>query len=76
MYTIGMIDKKYALKLNLSTSELESMQKICTDKSLSKTALIKRALKLYEVLDKHTADGSTFYIKTTDETKKDFILLL
>lgn len=75
MYTIGMIYKKYALKLNLSTSELESMQKICTEKSLSKTALIRRALKLYEILDKHTTEGSKIYIRTEDLNKEIELLL-
>ncbi len=75
-YTFGMIAKRSTMTLNITAHEMEIMEKLAKKKHLSKTALVRQALRLYQILDENTEDGVEFYLKTPDNLKKDIQILL
>ena len=48
---------KRTMTLNLTDAEMRALESISTQKDLSKTAVIRQALRLYQLLDMRLAKG-------------------
>ena len=68
-----MADKK-TMTVNLSDAEMRALEEICEQKDLSKTAVVRQALRLYQLVDAKIAGGGKLFIE--DKTKKRAELLV
>ncbi len=61
-------EKKRTMTLNLTAREMEALEQMARQKDLSKTAVIRQAFRLYQMIDARLAAGEKLFIE--DETAK------
>ncbi|TJV22274.1 MAG: transcriptional regulator [Mesorhizobium sp.] len=57
------------MTLNLTDTEMQVLQDLCDKKDLSKTAVLRQALRLYQLVDVRLQQGGKLFFE--DETKKE-----
>ena len=57
------------MTVNLSDAEMNALEEICEQKDLSKTAVVRQALRLYQLVNAKIAGGGKLFIE--DEKKKE-----
>lgn len=60
---------KKTMTLNLTDTEMQVLQDLCDKKDLSKTAVLRQALRLYQLVDVRLQQGGKLFFE--DETKKE-----
>ena len=65
----SMQDKR-AMTLNLTDAEMQALEVLARKKDLSKTALIRQALRLYQLVDVRTSQGRSSSSKTRHRRKR------
>lgn len=60
---------KRTMTLNLTEQEMTVIEELCEKKGLSKTALLRQAIRLYQVIDARIERGDKVLIE--NETTKD-----
>lgn len=60
---------KKTMTLNLTDAEMAALELLSTKKDLSKTAVLRQALRLYQVVDSRIEKGEKLYFE--DEAKND-----
>ncbi len=60
---------KSAMTLSLTSVEMAAVQKMADDKGMSKTAVIRQALRLYEYADAHLSTGHEMQFRNTKTGK-------
>ena len=68
-----MSDKR-TMTLNLSEAEMQALEELCTKKDLSKTAVLRQALRLYQTVDARVEQGHKLMLEGTHE-KSELMLL-
>lgn len=63
-----MLDKK-TLTLNLSEAEMKVLDQLSKQKELSKTVVLRQALRLYQLVDSRLTAGQKLFFE--DEAKKE-----
>ncbi len=71
-----MAATKKAMTLNLTDQEMAVLEKMCDKKELSKTALIKQALRLYQLVDTRIEKGEKIYFEHEQTKEKSDLVLL
>jgi Ribbon-helix-helix protein, copG family len=71
-----MAATKKAMTLNLTDQEMAVLEKMCDKKELSKTALIKQALRLYQLVDTRIERGEKVYFEHEQTKEKSDLVLL
>ena len=66
--------EKRTMTLNLSEREMDVLERLCDRKGLSKTALLRQALRLYQSIDERLERGEKLYLE--DPVKKEKLELL
>lgn len=67
---------KRTMTLNLADAEMAVLEMLCEQKGLSKTALIRQALRLYKSVDDRLARGDKVFIENEDKTEKAELMVL
>ncbi len=60
---------KRTMTLNLTDAEMEALEQLCQRKDLSKTAVLRQALRLYQAVDMRLERGEKLFFE--DEAKKE-----
>lgn len=60
---------KKTMTLNLTDAEMQALQDLCDKKDLSKTAVLRQALRLYQLVDVRLEQGGKLFFE--DESKKE-----
>jgi hypothetical protein len=68
-------DKK-TMTLNLTEAEMLALEKLCEQKDLSKTAVLRQALRLYQLVDNRLTQGATLYFEDKDKKNKSELMVL
>lgn len=68
--------KKRTMTINLNDAEMSILEDICDKKGLSKTALIRQAIRLYQSLDSRIDAGGKLYIEDALSKEKSELLVL
>lgn len=68
-----MADKK-TMTLNLSEEEMESLERLAERNDMTKTAVIKKAIRIYLILEKRLQKGEHLFVE--DEEHKIRVELL
>ena len=66
---------KRTMTLNLTVAEMEALDELAHRKDLSKTAVIRQALRLYLAVDTRLADGEKLYFEDGLEKKAEVMVL-
>ena len=68
--------KKRTMTLNLNDSEMSILEDICDKKGLSKTALVRQALRLYQSIDTRVEAGEKLYLENPISKEKSELMVL
>ena len=69
-----MSDKRQ-MTLNLSDAEMKRLEDLAEQRQLTKTAVIRMALKLFQLVDERMAEGGKLFIEAEDKQKTELALL-
>ncbi|HST60500.1 MAG TPA: ribbon-helix-helix protein, CopG family [Longimicrobium sp.] len=64
------------MTLNLTEAEMEVLEQLASRKELSKTAVVRQALRLYQTVDLRLQEGDKLFFEGKDEDNKTEVLLL
>jgi hypothetical protein len=67
---------KRTMTLNLTDAEMRALESISTQKDLSKTAVIRQALRLYQLLDMRLAKGEKLFFEDEAKSEKSELMLM
>lgn len=66
---------KRTMTLNLTEPEMQALEILAADKDLSKTAVLRQALRLYQLIDAKVRDGDKMYFEGPDKQKSELVVL-
>lgn len=69
-----MVTKK-TMTLNLSDAEMRALDDLCVRKDLSKTAILRQALRFYQMVDVRLERGDKLFLEN-DVTKEKAELMM
>ena len=69
------IDKR-TMTLNLTTAEMEVLDELSARKELSKTAVLRQALRLYQMVDTRVSAGEKLIFEDEKANKKAEVMVL
>lgn len=64
------------MTLNLTEIEMKVLEDLSARKDLSKTGVIRQALRLYQLLDIRLSDGDKLFIESADKSEKAELMVL
>lgn len=70
-----MQDKR-TMTLNLTAAEMEALDELAKRKELTKTAIIRQALRLLQLVDTRVAQGEKLFFEDELQKKKAEIMVL
>ncbi len=70
-----MLTKK-TMTLNLTDAEMRVLEELCVRKDLSKTAVLRQALRLYQLVDVRLEKGDKLFIEDDSTKEKAEIMML
>jgi hypothetical protein len=72
---IAMAEKR-TMTLNLTDDEMTSLETLSSRYDMTKTAIIRKALRMYQVIDERLQRGDKLFLEDEIEKKKSEILVL
>jgi hypothetical protein len=69
-----MICEKRPLTLNLTSAEMRTLEDLSRQKELSKTAVLRQALRLYQLVDARLTAGAKLYVEDENERAELMVL--
>jgi predicted transcriptional regulator len=70
------MNDKRTMTLNLTPAEMEALDALARKKDLSKTAVIRQALRLYQLVDIRVAQGEKLFFEDELQKKKLELMVL
>ncbi len=67
---------KRTMTLNLTHAEMAALEELADKKELSKTAVLRQALRLYQAVDARLAKGEKLFFEDEAEKKKAEVMML
>jgi hypothetical protein len=67
--------EKRTMTLNLDGREMEVVESLCSKKGLSKTALLRQCLRLYQTVENRIARGEKLFFEDEQKLKSELVLL-
>jgi predicted transcriptional regulator len=71
-----MSDGKKTMTLNLTDAEMRVLEDLATKKDLSKTAVVRQAIRLYQMIEARMAAGEKFVFEDEKAQKKAELMVL
>jgi hypothetical protein len=71
-----MAGDRKTMTLNLTEAEMAVLEKLSLDKDLSKTAVLRQALRLYQIIDTRLAEGHTLFLEDKKKRNKSELMVL
>jgi hypothetical protein len=69
------MNPKRTMTLNLTDQEMSVLDQLSLQKDLSKTALIRQALRLYQMVDVRITRGEKLFFEDQDKQKAELMVL-
>jgi len=70
------MNDRRAMTLNLSPQEMQVVDELSTKKEISKTAVIRQALRLYQLIDIRLSQGEKLFFEDELQKKKSELMVL
>ena len=71
-----MSDRKKTMTLNLTDREMAVLEELAEKKELSKTALVRQALRLFQMVDARLMQGEKLFFEDSATRKKAELMVL
>ena len=71
-----MSTSKKTMTLNLTDAEMRVLEELCQKKDLSKTSLLRQALRLYQIIETKTDRGGKFFFEDEQTKEKAEVMIL
>lgn len=68
--------KTKTMTLNLTSEEMMALEVLSDKKDLSKTAVLKMALRLYQMIDVRIENGQKLYFEDDEKKEKAELILI
>ena len=68
--------EKRTMTLNLSDQEMEILERMAVEKGLSKTQLVRQALRLYQSVVERLERGDKLFFEDSKKTEKAELMVL
>jgi hypothetical protein len=79
-YNVGSLEitmsGKKGMTLNLTDAEMAALDELSRKKDLSKTAVIRQAIRLYQLVDSRLAAGEKLFFEDELKAKKSELMVL
>ena len=69
------MNPKKTMTLNLTDQEMRALEELSTQKDLSKTAILRQALRLYQLVDMRLAQGGKLFLEDNKKQKDELMVL-
>ena len=69
------MNSKRTMTLNLTDQEMRVLDELSTQKDLSKTAILRQALRLYQLIDVRLAEGGKLFFEDQKKEKAELMVL-
>jgi regulatory protein YycI of two-component signal transduction system YycFG len=69
------LNKKTLVSLNLSDAELGLLNDLSQQKEMSKSAVLRQALRMMGLIEQRIQQGEKFYFESSDKEKSEVVLL-
>ncbi len=66
---------KKTMTLNLTEAEMAALEELCQKKDLSKTALLRQAIRLYQMVDLRLERGEKLFFEDENKAKAEVMVL-
>ena len=73
---MGKMTAKRTMTLNLADAEMRVLEELAHNKDLTKTSVIRQALRLYQVVSVRLGQGEKLYFEDEAEKKKSEVMVL
>lgn len=67
---------KKTMTLNLTEAEMSALETLCAKKDLSKSGVMRQALRLYQMIDTRVTRGDKLYFEDDQTKEKAEIMML
>lgn len=64
------------MTLNLTESEMKALEELSATKDISKTAVLRQALRLYQMIELRTAKGEKLFFENDASKQKAELMVL
>lgn len=71
-----MSDAKKTMTLNLTTAEMDVLEELARKKDLSKTAVVRQAIRLYQMVEVRLSQGEKLVFEDDKAQKKAELMVL
>lgn len=71
-----MMVAKKTMTLNLTDSEMQILEELCVKKDLNKTAVLRQALKLYQMIEVRLDRGDRLFFENDTTKGKAEVMVL
>jgi regulatory protein YycI of two-component signal transduction system YycFG len=69
------LNKKTLIPLNLSEAELQLLTELSQKKEMSKSAVLRQALRIMGMIEQRIEQGEKFYFESLDKEKSEIVLM-
>jgi hypothetical protein len=70
------LGERKTMTLNLTESEMTVLEKLSQEKDMTKTAVLRQALRLYQLIEHRVAHGEKLYLEDElSKEKKELVVL-
>lgn len=70
------MSSKRTMTLNLTDTEMDALEELAAEKELSKTAVVRQALRLYQTVSLRLKEGEKLFFEDEGEDKKVEVMML
>jgi hypothetical protein len=64
------------MTLNLTEAEMRVLEDLSVKKDLTKTAVLRQALRLYQLVDVRLSEGAKLFVESADKSEKAELMVL
>jgi len=69
------MSRKRTMTLNLTEAEMIALEQMAAQKDLSKTAVIRQAIRLYQLVDARLAAGEKLFFEDAEKKQSELMVL-
>jgi hypothetical protein len=69
------MNAKRTMTLNLTDQEMVALENLSNQKDLSKTAILRQALRLYQLVDVKLSEGGKLFFEDQQKEKAELMVL-
>ena len=68
--------ERRTMTLNLTDREMEALEQIAGRKDLSKTQVVRQAIRLYQTIESRLENGEKLFFEDKDKSSKSELMML